>query len=788
MTNPSDRRPDDGETQPLEVGSAQLQSGSRRADTESQQVPDGLAGNGIGLALGSRYQFVSGAVSGGMGTVAEARDTLLDRRVAVKFLRRAGGATERATLIREARAMAALRHNAVCRVLEVVIDPPLSANPDQWRPFIVMEWVAGQPLSAAWKGMPFEKRMALFTSIVEGVAAMHALGLVHRDLKPSNILCDTDGNPVIVDFGLSARQGDEGEIAGGTPGWSAPEQFDAGSEVGPAADVFALGVLFYNMLTGAQPFDGASTADILKRTRDGDAPLPESIVPGIAAPLQRIALAAIDPDPAQRYADASLMLADIRRFEAGETVLARPRRLFTRFADEVERHLSDARRWEKQGLATEHEIQPIIDGLRVLQRPESPWVLDSRRLSVSQVSLYFGGWLVVLALTVGMWNTSELWRAQGASLPWLVPVIVAGAVTAIGLLLSRIGEQRTALGFLFTSTLAIPVATWQCMRTLGILGPSDGARDLFRSGEVGLSNNQQLVIAGSGLLVSLVYRFRTPSSAFTLMATVFGLWLFYAVGLRHFDLDAADRIIFGQMALWTLLACAVLVIVGVVLDGIANRPARDLLVVAGPRDGGPVLITALIGVLSMLTVLANHVPEWFWFGTPRTDGEGNVINARSRHCALAFLLTGAAIFGISLWLRSRPTPLRDWCARALRWIVPSYLLLPIVWLEINDSEPGWQFWMSLLAIVSVGLVAASSLMQWRPFLVSGLLGTADLAVRGFFRIEREFGGDSNAKLVLMIAIALGGIAVMFIASYPERVMRGAGGIARTVTTRLGRLS
>ena len=79
-------------------------------------------------------------------------------------------------------------------------------------------------------------------------------------------------------------------------------------------------------------------------------------------------------------------------------------------------------------------------------------------------------------------------------------------------------------------------------------------------------------------------------------------------------------------------------------------------------------------------------------------------------------------------------------------------------------------------------------MQWRPFLVSGLLGTADLAVRGFFRIEREFGGDSNAKLALMIAIALGGIAVMFIASYPERVMRGAGGIARTVTTRLGRLS
>ncbi|MFM2164254.1 MAG: Serine/threonine-protein kinase PknB, partial [Planctomycetota bacterium] len=671
-----------------------------------------------------RYRIVGDAGKGGMGTVSEAVDTLLNRRVAIKFLTVFEGEAARERVIREARAMASLRHRSICRVLEVVLDAPAGTPAGSWRPFMVMEWIDGATLASAWPLLPLEKRLASFESVVEAVASMHAVGVVHRDLKPANILLDSEDNPIVVDFGLSARRGEE-DAPGGTPGWSAPEQFEANADIGPSADVFALGALLYNLLTGTLPFDAPTTGEVIRRAREGDVALPEAIVPGLAPALQRIALAAIDPDPAQRYADASALLADLRRFHAGESVLARPRQLFTRFADEVERHLADTERWRKQGLASEQEVQPIIDGLRVLQRPESPWVLDSRRLSASQVSLYLGGWLVVLALTVGVWNTSELWRDKGAALPWLVPAVLAGLVTAVGFVLSAIGEQRTALGFLFTSTIAAPTALWQFMRTTGILEDNSGSGRMLPS-SAGLSDNQQLAIAVFGLAIALAYRLRTPSAAFTLVATVYGLWASFAVGLRYFDFeDSAERVVFGQMAGWMLLTCAPLFLAGIRLDERSNRPARDLLVVSGPRDGSPVVIAALLGVVLMLATLANQVPEWLWFGASPVDQEGRVLRARAEDRALAFLLVGAGIFALSAWLRRRPTPLRDWCARALRWIVPSFMLIPIVWLEIDGSAPGWGFWIVVLALVSVGFVAASAILQWRPFLVSGLLGTAD---------------------------------------------------------------
>ena len=648
---------------------------------------------------------------------------------------------------------------------------------------MVMEWIDGATLASAWLLMPLEKRMASFEQVVEAVASMHAAGLVHRDLKPANILLGPEDLPVVVDFGLSARMGDD-DAPGGTPGWSAPEQFDFEGEVGPTADVFALGALLYNLITGELPFDAPTTADVLRRAREGDVTLPESFVPGIAPALQRIALAAIDPDPAHRYGDAAALLADLRRFRAGETVLARPRQLFTRFSDEVERHLADTERWRKQGLASEQEVRPILEGLRVLQRPESPWVLDSRRLSASQVSLYLGGWLVLLALTVGVWNTSDLWGDKGAELPWLVPAAIAGLVSAVGLFLSAIGEQRTALGFLLTSSLSVPTAIWQFMRVKGLLRSSPDSNDLVEADSVGFSNNQQLVISVTGLALALAYRFRTPSTAFTLVATGFGLWASFAIGLRYFDNASVDRVLLGEIALWMLVTCGAGALVGFRLDGRSNEPMRDLLVVAGPRDGGPVLVTALAGIVISATTLAAQVPEWFWFGTPRRGEEGSLLRPEPEHRALAFLFVGIGILAISALLRSRPTPLRDWCSRAMRWLVPSYLLIPIAWLEINGSEPGWGFWLALLGVLSLTLVAASSLLQWRPFLLSGLVGTADLVVRGFIRID-ESGGGPNGQLAFMLALALAGISVMFLASYPERVARGVTGIARNLASRFG---
>jgi len=723
--------------------------------------------------LAGRYRLLGEAGRGGMGTVVEAMDSLLDRRVAIKLLKPLAGAEARATTVREARAMAGLRHRSICRVLEVILDPPGGGDP-----FIVLEWVDGTVLSQAWKDLSLDRRLAMFMQVCEAVASMHAAGLVHRDLKPSNILCDAEGVPVVIDFGLAARSGDDQTI-GGTPGWSAPEQFASGTEVGPAADVFALGVLFFSMLTNSLPFEGPSTEDVLKRSREGDVPLPESLVPGISPALQRIALAAIDPDPSRRYADAGAMLADVRRFLAGETVLARPRKLFTRFADEVERHLAETERWRMQGLATEQEITGIRDGLLALQRPESPWILDSRRLSRSQVALYLGGWLLLLAITVGTWFTAEHWKARNELLEWTVPSALAAAVTLLGLVLARLGEQRAALVFLFTSAIAVPAALWQSLRLTGVLAAPEDGRDLLSERMLGLSNDQQLAVAGVGLLLALLYRLRTPSTAFTLAAAWFGLWTSLAVGLRWFALEGPPREILGEFARWLLFPSAALVAAGAVFDARTRPPAGEFTTSTTPRDGGPTLVSGLIMLVATLTALGAFVPEWFWLSPLATD-EGGMTTERPTITvrASAFLGIGLLLLGLSFALGFRPTPLRSWCSRTLRWIVPSYLLIPIICLELEDAAPGWSFWLTALGVASIGLVAASSLLQWRPFLVSGLLGLSDLLVRGFIRIDEHVEDPSMPQILLMTATGLLGLLVMILAAYPERVIAAARAIVR----------
>lgn len=729
--------------------------------------------------LGTRYRAASKARVGGVGSVIEAIDTLLDRHVAIKFLHDPGMSVESA--IREARVMAGLRHRSICRVLEVVLDPPAGVRREAWRPFIVMEWVEGQRLSDAWQSMPFERRLLLFTQVVEAVASMHAVGLVHRDLKPSNILCDREGVPVLVDFGLSGRVG-IGQRLGGTPGWSAPEQFAPDAEVGPAADVFALGVLFFNMLTGALPFDGMSTADVLRRAREGDAPLPESLRPGIAAPLQRIALAAIDPDPPDRYRDAAALLADLRRFRAGETVLAKPRRLYNRFGEEIERHLADTERWQKQGLAIESELRPIRDGLRMLQRPESPWILDSRRLSFSQVTMYLGGWLLVLAMTIGVWNTTEILRSQGARLDATLPAGLAALVTALGFGLLRLGEQRTALGFLFTSAVVVPLALWQFLRIEDLLG-SD-ARIPLSFGGIGLSNAQQMLVAGSGLALSLLYRRLVPSTAFTLLAVIAGVWVWLALGCRLLDGAPGSRESAGELLRWITCAASALVAFGLLLDRRSSRPAADLLTITPPRDGSPALVVGLVLTLLCLAGLAWMVPEWIWFHPlDRASGGGITREPTDTQRAGGLLGAGMLLLTLSLGLGApSATPLRDRCGRALRWFVPSFILIPIAWLEIEAASPGWGFWMALLAAAAVGFVASSALLQWRPFLLSGLLAFIDVFTRSFIRVDQLPGEASGRKLALTVGVAVLGVLVMLMASYPERTMRAVISLRRRISS------
>lgn len=263
---------------------------------------------------------------GGMGIVFGAWHLRLNRRVALKMglMGAFAGSRERDRFQREAEAVAKLRHPNVVQIYDV--------GDTEGRPYFTMEFVDGGSLAQKLSGTPLQPHEAAgLTAILAGaVQAAHSCGIVHRDLKPANVLLTNDGTPKITDFGL-ARSVDDGTgltltgIALGTPSYMAPEQargqLDA---VGPLADVYALGAILYESLTGRPPFRGATPAETVQQVIEQDPVPPSRLNPGIPRDLQTVCLMCLQKDPRSRYSSATALQDDLNRFLHGEAVSARP--------------------------------------------------------------------------------------------------------------------------------------------------------------------------------------------------------------------------------------------------------------------------------------------------------------------------------------------------------------------------------------------------------------------------------------------------------------------------------
>src|SRR5262249_42630588 len=180
-------------------------------------------------------------------------------------------------------------------------------------------------------GPPWPARRAatLVEALARGVAEAHRLGIVHRDLKPSNILLAADGTPKIADFGLAKRLNVESGLTAtesilGTPSYMAPEQAEGQArQVGPLADVYALGAILYELLTGRPPFRGATVLETLQQVKTAEAVPPTRLAPGTPCDLETIALKCLQKDPAKRYSSADALAEDLRRFLEDRPIRAR---------------------------------------------------------------------------------------------------------------------------------------------------------------------------------------------------------------------------------------------------------------------------------------------------------------------------------------------------------------------------------------------------------------------------------------------------------------------------------
>lgn len=302
----------------------------------------------------SGYEIEGELGKGGMGVVYKARQIVLKRSVALKFVRRDLGDGQAIARFRtEAEAAARLDHPNIVKIYDYGVS--------DGRPYLALEFLEGGTLSDRIKGRPQSGKEAarLVETLARAVQAAHAKGIIHRDLKPANILlqepgvrsAETGANadaipgmgllthnsmvPKITDFGLAKlvdadqygtdafRQRTSTGAILGTPAYMAPEQAAGARAIGPAADLWALGAILYELVTGRPPFQGTSSAETLLSVLHDEPLPPRRLQPKLARDLETICLQCLAKKPERRYVQAAALAEDLRRFQAGEAIQAR---------------------------------------------------------------------------------------------------------------------------------------------------------------------------------------------------------------------------------------------------------------------------------------------------------------------------------------------------------------------------------------------------------------------------------------------------------------------------------
>jgi WD40 repeat protein len=271
------------------------------------------------------YEVLGVLGRGGMGIVYLARQLRLNRLCALKTILIGGHASDEAMarFLAEAEAVARLRHPNIVQIFHIADQDGV--------PYLELEHVEGGSLAGQLDGTPRPALEAarLVQTLARAMHEAHRQGIIHRDLKPANVLLAADGTPKVTDFGVAKCLDTDGGLTRtdsilGSPSYMAPEQADGRArDVGPAADVYALGAILYELLTGRPPFQGASLLQVLDQVRSVEPVPPTRLVPGLPRDLETICLTCLRKEPARRYASAEWLADDLRRFENGEPILAR---------------------------------------------------------------------------------------------------------------------------------------------------------------------------------------------------------------------------------------------------------------------------------------------------------------------------------------------------------------------------------------------------------------------------------------------------------------------------------
>ena len=705
--------------------------------------------------------------AGGMGRVYRARDVSLDCIVAVKTVKEHLLTPEgRAFFKREARAAARLKHPNIVRIY--------GFNPDHAPPYYVMEFVEGRPLDEACTGKPIAVVVEILEKTARALAYAHAKGVVHRDIKPSNILVDYHDEPHLTDFGLAEKWdeaslgGADGEAAGaGTPLFLAPELYLAEPVVAPTADVFALGVTMYRLLTGRYPFTGRTLEEVRRAVLGGEPPLLQELNSAVPEPLQRICLKALERDLEARYASAQALADDLRRFREGREVFARPTRYEAELRGKLQNHVTEIKLWSEHRLIDVPEMDRLVRPYRKLLDAEFPWHDLARRFPWETAILRLGGWLVV----VGTILWPYLYWPKLASYDRLLAV---GAPTLllnlVGWFFHRRKNRSTAFIFLSLGALLLPLFMGVLLTEQHWLRyPQSAARELYGQeaaldialpepdgkkvvAPVFAPTNMQLTVSASAFVaylwvLLLVTRVRTFAIWTGLGVYVLFTTVLLLLGLKEW-LDADERA-------WTL-ACYI----ALALEFLA---VSKLLELRGRSEWAAAFyIFFPIPLVFCLTNLAQR-GAMEWLGA---SGDWN-----EQSIDLWLMANGVVYFAAAIWSgRARSSHVRLW-GDFFMLLVPASLLIPvdILWratdhglkLAMIGGKP-FRTYEALSFLISVGFVVLGTRMRRYTLALSGLVGlaafillTTDLHFRKYLSwpLALTIAGGAAMAIAVLLVIA-----------------------------------
>src|SRR5665213_981351 len=333
------RANDAADLAPTESGqpSITLPTRFRRAD-----IPDSgaMAGSALRLRYFGDYELLEEIAHGGMGVVYKARQTSLKREVAVKMIRAGAlaGPVEVERFHREAQAAANLQHPNIVAIHEV--------GEQEGQHYFSMDYVQGRDLGQIVKDGPiaFERAARYVRTIADAIQFAHQRGTLHRDLKPQNVLIDAADQPRITDFGLARLMDDDTQLTQsglslGSPSYMPPEQA-AGRlvEISPASDVYSIGAILYELLTGQPPFQGDSVLSTLQAVGNDEPVAPRRIRADIPIDLETISLKCLEKSPLARYPTARALSDELSRYLAGDPIVARPAGIIRKTVSWMRRH------------------------------------------------------------------------------------------------------------------------------------------------------------------------------------------------------------------------------------------------------------------------------------------------------------------------------------------------------------------------------------------------------------------------------------------------------------------